>query len=289
MAKAGTTERLDTLVVERGLFPTKESARTAIMEGLVLVEGKPITKPGQAVKVQARVELSASYQPPKYVSRGGLKLEKALEDFGIDVQGRICLDAGASTGGFTDCLLKHGAAFVYAVDVGYGQLDWTLRQDQRVKVLERVNARNLTAEMLYAQATATAQRADFCCMDVSFISAFKVLPSVFNSMKKQEAEFVILVKPQFEAGRQSVGHGGVVRDPQVHLEVLKNAVESAQSLGLEALNISHSPIKGPKGNIEFLLHLKQTDSAKKDLVNLEAVVELAHSELASAAKTNEDD
>jgi 23S rRNA (cytidine1920-2'-O)/16S rRNA (cytidine1409-2'-O)-methyltransferase len=284
MAKAGNTERLDTIVVERGLFTTKESARTAIMEGLVLVDGKPVTKPGHAVKTQAKVELSPSYQPPKYVSRGGLKLEKALAEFQISLTGRVCLDIGASTGGFTDCMLKHGAGRVYAVDVGYGQLDWILRNDERVKVLERVNARNLTASILYGE-TETDARADFASMDVSFISAFKVLPSVLQAMDERKSELVILVKPQFEAGRQFVGHGGVVRDPAVHLDVLNMANTKSGELGLHTQSVSYSPIKGPKGNIEFLLHLsREKSSAQADLALL---VEKAHRELAAHKEAEE--
>ncbi|MBA3857922.1 MAG: TlyA family rRNA (cytidine-2'-O)-methyltransferase [Cyanobacteria bacterium PR.3.49] len=286
MTKAAKSERLDTLVVERGLFATKESARTAIMEGFVLVDGKPVTKPGQSVKTECAVSLSASYQPPRYVSRGGLKLEKALKEFNIDVSGRICLDVGASTGGFTDCLLKHGATCVYSIDVGYGQLDWRLRQDNRVKVFERVNARNLTPDQLYGDAAAKESWADFACMDVSFISAFKVLPGVLHSMNETCAEFVILVKPQFEAGRQSVGHGGVVRDPAVHRQVLERAVETAAQIGLFAQAISYSPIKGPKGNIEFLLHLK---SNQAEHINLEAIVAKAHEELAAQTKGDTDE
>ncbi len=279
MAKPQNKDRLDTLVVERGLFATKESARTAIMEGLVLVDGKSVTKPGQAVKLQANLELSASYQQPKYVSRGGLKLEKALREFDINLAERVCLDIGASTGGFTDCMLKHGAAFVYAVDVGYGQLDWTLRKDDRVKVMERVNARNLTASMLYGESLETGKRADFTSMDVSFISAFKVLPPVLASMNAEKSEFVILVKPQFEAGRQFVGHGGVVRDPGVHLDVLKMASEKSRSIGLFVHALSYSPIKGPKGNIEFLLYLSRLQTESE--INLSSVVENAHRELAA--------
>lgn len=276
MAKASNTERLDTIVVERGLFATKESARTAIMEGLVLVDGKPVTKPGHPVKVQAKVELSPSYQPPKYVSRGGLKLEKALEEFQINLKDRICLDIGASTGGFTDCMLKSGARYVYAVDVGYGQLDWNLRQDGRVKVLERVNARHLTRTMLYGE---TETPADFASMDVSFISAFKVLPSVIQCMDERQAELVILVKPQFEAGRQFVGHGGVVRDPSVHLDVLGMAKDKSAQVGLFPQSVSYSPIKGPKGNIEFLLHLTREKSSNE--TDLAELVEKAHRELAA--------
>ncbi|MCC7532132.1 MAG: TlyA family RNA methyltransferase [Candidatus Melainabacteria bacterium] len=277
MAKPQNKDRLDTLVVERGLFPTKESARTAIMEGQVLVDGKPVTKPGHAVKIQANLELAQSYQPPKYVSRGGLKLEKALKDFDIDLTGRVCLDIGASTGGFTDCMLKHGASFVYAVDVGYGQLDWTLRKDHRVKVMERVNARNITACLLYGVSEGE-KRADFASMDVSFISAFKVLPPVLLSMNTEKCEFVILVKPQFEAGRQFVGHGGVIRDPAVHLDVLETAGEKSRALGLFLHALSYSPIKGPKGNIEFLLYLSSEHTQTE--FDLSSVVESAHRELA---------
>lgn len=274
------------MVVERGLFPTKESARTAIMNGFVLVDGKTVTKPGQAVKIECAVMLSSSYQPPKYVSRGGLKLEKALQTFNIDVTGRICLDVGASTGGFTDCLLKHGAARVYSIDVGYGQLDWTLRQDGRVKVLERINARNLSPDLLYEKDAAKESWADFACMDVSFISAFKVLPGVLQSMNDTQAEFILLVKPQFEAGRQSVGHGGVVRDPSVHLEVLERAVETATQLDLVAQAASFSPIKGPKGNIEFLLHLSKKQAVP---IDLKGIVAGAHKVLSAIGKDDNEE
>lgn len=284
MAKSANTERLDTIVVERGLFATKESARTAIMEGLVLVDGKPVTKPGHPVKSQAKVELSASYQPPKYVSRGGLKLEKALDEFQIELEQRVCLDIGASTGGFTDCMLKHGARFVYAIDVGYGQLDWNLRKDERVKVLERVNARNLTPAIVYGEGDAS-EMADFASMDVSFISAFKVLPSVLQTMAQKNTELVILVKPQFEAGRQFVGHGGVVRDPAVHLDVLETARQKCADLGLFDQSVSYSPIKGPKGNIEFLLHL--TRESPLTTTDLNALVQRAHRELAAQKDADE--
>lgn len=279
--KPSKTDRLDALTVSKGLFPTRESARTAIMEGVVMVDGKPVNKPGYAVKIDAALTLSSSYAQPKYVSRGGLKLEKALQQFAVDVTGRTCLDVGASTGGFTDCLLKHHAKFVYAIDVGYGQLDWSLRNDPRVKVLERVNARHLTPETLYEQDSSLAT---FVTMDVSFISIFKVLPAVVSCLDPSHADLILLIKPQFEAGRQFVGHGGVVRDPAVHIDVLNDSLEKSRASGLAPANLSFSPVKGPKGNIEFLMHLKReaTDFA----INIEELVQRAHTEL-SQAKADE--
>lgn len=275
--KSSKNERLDALCVSKGLFSTREIARTAIMEGVVLVDGKPVNKPGYAVKIEAELTLSSSYSQPKYVSRGGLKLEKALQQFAVDVTGRTCLDVGASTGGFTDCLLKHGAVFVYAIDVGYGQLDWSLRNDPRVKCLERVNARHLSPQTLYPD---DQTRASFVTMDVSFISIFKVLPAVVNCLDEHQADLILLIKPQFEAGRQFIGHGGVVRDPAVHVDVLNDALAKSLALGLAPANLSFSPVKGPKGNIEFLLHLKR--EASDFLPVVEELVKRAHSELSQA-------
>ena len=252
-------ERLDQLLVARQLFPSRESARTAIMDGGIIVNGEKLTKPGQAVSVEANIELISSYNRCAYVSRGGLKLEKALSTFAITTEGRICIDAGASTGGFTDCLLKAGAAFVYAIDVGYGQLDWSLRSDSRVHTIERTNIRFLTAEKLYGEGL--HDKATLAVADLSFISVTKVLEAVLNLMSENERELVILVKPQFEAGREKVGKGGVVREPASHVEVLKFVINFAQTQKLEVRGLTYSPLKGPSGNIEYLLWLQQQKAA----------------------------
>lgn len=244
--------RLDVLSVEKGLFPTRQAAQTAIMDGAVLVDGQKITKPGINIPDSARIELIAGFNVPKYVSRGGLKLEKALDEFSIDPSGRICIDIGASTGGFTDCLLQRGANKVYAIDVGYGQLDWKLRSDARVSVHERVNARYLTPPEIYGH---NDRHANLAVADVSFISLIKILGAAISLLEPDSSDLVFLVKPQFEAGRESVGKGGVVRDPSVHVSVIHQIVSAAGGLLLRARNLTYSPITGPAGNIEYLLHL----------------------------------
>jgi 23S rRNA (cytidine1920-2'-O)/16S rRNA (cytidine1409-2'-O)-methyltransferase len=273
------TERLDVLVVERGLFESREAARTAIMEGVVLIDGKQATKPGAAVSREARIELSPSYAPPKYVSRGGLKLEKALQVFKVRPEARVCLDVGASTGGFTDCLLQQGAQHVFAIDVGYGQLDWSLRNNRRVTCLERTNCRHLTQQGLYGTGSVTASLA---VIDVSFISLTKIMPAV-NLLLADDSDVIALIKPQFEAGRTQVGKGGVVRSPQVHLSIACQVFQSVEKLGLRLQALTYSPIKGPKGNIEFLAHFRKVNAASDepaDLnVDVEAVVEAAHADL----------
>ncbi|GFN23331.1 TlyA family RNA methyltransferase [Thermanaeromonas sp. C210] len=243
MAKA--RKRLDVLLVERGLFPTREQARKAIMAGEVLVNGQALFKPGSQVGEEAEIKVLAS--SPPYVSRGGLKLEGALHEFAIDPSGRVALDAGASTGGFTDCLLKHGARRVHAVDVGYGQLDWRLRQDPRVVVHERVNLRYLTPEIL-------GERVDLATLDLSFISLSKVWPAVRQCLLPR-GEVIALVKPQFEAGPERVGKKGVVRDPGVHRQVLLEVCSGARAQGFSLLGITYSPLLGPEGNREFFLWL----------------------------------
>jgi 23S rRNA (cytidine1920-2'-O)/16S rRNA (cytidine1409-2'-O)-methyltransferase len=230
------------------------------MDGAILVNGEKQTKPGQAVSVDARIELIASYAKNKFASRGGLKLESALEQFRIDPLNRVCLDIGASTGGFTDCLLKAGASRVYAVDVGYGQLLWQLRQDPRVVCIERFNARKLTPAVLYKE---NEPLADLAVMDVSFIAINKVLQPCFDSLDANAAEAVCLVKPQFEIGREKVGKGGVVRDPVDHASVLDNVIDLASRLQLTVKGLHHSPIKGPAGNIEFLIHLSRKKEGEK--------------------------
>ena len=268
-------ERLDHLVVERGLIASREAARTAIMDGAVLVNGNKLTKPGMSVPSSAQIELVPGYAAQKFTSRGGLKLEKALDLFNIDVSGMTCLDVGASTGGFTDCLLKRGARLVYAIDVGYGQLDWSLRQDARVVVKERLNARYLTRSIFESE----SDWAQFAAMDVSFISIMKILPALVSvSDEEHKLELVCLVKPQFEAGRELVGKGGVIRSPQVHEQVLESIDSFAKRSGIAVLNWSHSPIKGPAGNIEFLVHLRTHDQPCT-AIELGSIVQDAHDQL----------
>lgn len=234
-------KRLDVLLVERGLVESRERAQALILAGKVLVEGEVISKPGTFISPEAKVEIKESLP---YVSRGGLKLEFALRAFGVDPRGKVAIDVGASTGGFTDCLLQHGAVRVYAVDVGYGQLAWKLRQDPRVVVLERTNIRYLES---------LPEPVDLATIDVSFISLKLVLPPVLKLMKPR-AEILALIKPQFEAGREKVGKGGVVRDPRVHKEVLESLVEYAKGLGLSTLGLVPSPLLGPAGNVEFFAY-----------------------------------
>src|SRR6185437_3127062 len=238
---AKITKRLDVLIVECGLLPSRQAAQAAIMDGGVLVDGQKVTKPGTPIDVHAKLQLTADWQGRKYVSRGGFKLERALEHFAVDVAGCICLDIGASTGGFTDCLLQRGAIKVYAIDVGYGQIDWKLRTDSRVVLLERANIRHLTAAELYKQ---DDPHAELCVIDVSFISLAKVLPKCLQLLR-EDSRLITLVKPQFEDGRLAVGKGGVVRDPSVHAQVLQQFVEACSQLNLAVQQITYSPIKGP--------------------------------------------
>lgn len=234
--------RLDVLLVERGLQESRQKAQAVIMSGVVFVDGRRVDKPGTAVPNDAAVEVRG--QPLPYVSRGGLKLEKAMDTFPLVLQDAVCGDIGASTGGFTDCMLQHGAAKVYAVDVGYGQLAWKLRQDPRVICLERTNARYLTREQI-------PEPLDFASVDVSFISLKLILPPL-RTLMKSEGRVVCLVKPQFEAGRDKVGKKGVVRDPAVHREVLDRFLEHVRDSGFTLLGLTWSPIRGPEGNIEYL-------------------------------------
>jgi 23S rRNA (cytidine1920-2'-O)/16S rRNA (cytidine1409-2'-O)-methyltransferase len=244
------TTRLDTLLVDRGLAASRERARALILAGQVRVDGLPAPKAGTPVAPDADVTLLVPDHP--YVGRGGLKLEHAVDVFGIRVNGRLALDIGASTGGFTDVLLRRGASRVVALDVGHGQLDWRLRNDRRVVVLERTNARTLTADQLPADARAF----DIVTIDVSFISLAQILPAV-PPLLLPHADVVALVKPQFEAGRSEVGKGGVVRDTAVQARVVEDVVECAVALGLTRAGVAESPITGMEGNREFLLHLKR--------------------------------
>ncbi len=245
----GDRERLDVLLVERGLVASREAARRLIMAGEVRVDGELRTKPGMRVAREATLTVQ---QAPRFVSRGGEKLAAALETFPVAVEGRVCADVGASTGGFTDCLLQHGAARVYAIDVGYGQLDYRLRSDPRVVVMERTNARYV--ERL-------AEPVSLVVADVSFISLRYLLP-VVRGWLTLPADLIILIKPQFEAGREQVGKGGVVRDPLVHRRVLLDVLEAAQAEGFAVHGLMRSPLRGPAGNIEFLAWLRAGDEVQ---------------------------
>ncbi len=245
-------ERLDILLVNRGLAASREKAKAIIMSGTVYVDGQKEDKAGASFEGTVRIEVRGSTLP--YVSRGGLKLEKALRVFGVDVKDRICMDAGASTGGFTDCMLQNGAAKVYAVDVGHGQLDWKLRSDDRVVCMERTNIR-------YLMPGDVADAIDFVSVDVSFISLTKVLGPV-RALLRDDGRVVCLIKPQFEAGREKVGKKGVVREKSTHLEVIRTVMDCARENGYAVLGLDFSPIKGPEGNIEYLLYLeKKTEHA----------------------------
>ena len=260
--------RLDVLLVERGLQESRQKAQATIMSGLVFVKGQRVDKPGTAVPNDAEIEVRGNAL--KYVSRGGLKLEKAMSTFPVALQGAICGDIGASTGGFTDCMLQNGAAKVYAVDVGYGQLAWKLRQDPRVVCLERTNARYLTHEQI-------PDELDFASIDVSFISLKLILPAV-HGVLKEGGHVACLVKPQFAAGREKVGKNGVVRDPAVHLEVLEHFLRHAKESGFTVLGITYSPIRGPEGNIEYLGYLEKGTWQPLDF-DLKALVDESHQTL----------
>lgn len=240
-------ERLDVLLVSRGLAESREKAKAIIMSGNVYVDGQKEDKAGSNFPAEAVIEVRGNTL--KYVSRGGLKLEKAMENFDVTLAGKICMDVGSSTGGFTDCMLQNGAVKVYAVDVGHGQLAWKLRNDERVVCMEKTNIRYVTPEDI-------ADPIGFASIDVSFISLTKVLGPV-KALLEDNGQIVCLIKPQFEAGREKVGKKGVVREPAVHLEVIDMVIDYALSIGFEALNLEFSPIKGPEGNIEYLLYLQK--------------------------------
>ena len=242
-------KRLDVLLTEQGYADTRSKAQAIIMAGSVYVDGQKADKPGISYEETVSIEVRGESCP--YVSRGGLKLEKALRDFGVKPEGYVCSDSGASTGGFTDCLLQQGAKKVFAIDVGYGQLDWKIRSDPRVVVMERTNIRYVTPEDL-------GEPLDLSVIDVSFISLKIVLPAI-KQLLKADGQVLCLIKPQFEAGREKVGKKGVVRDPEIHKEVLDTFVELADSLGFTILGLTFSPVKGPEGNIEFLGHLTLAD------------------------------
>lgn len=263
-------ERLDAAIVARGLVSGRDRAKGIIMAGQVYVDGQKADKPGQQVDESSKIEVRGETLP--FVSRGGLKLQKAMETFGLTLDGFVCADIGASTGGFTDCMLQKGAAKVYAVDVGYGQLAWKLRCDPRVVNLERTNIRYVTGEQI-------PEELDFLSVDVSFISLKLVLPVVYRLLK-DNCKAVCLVKPQFEAGREKVGKKGVVRDPAVHEEVICRVAEAARELGFAPLGLTWSPVKGPEGNIEYLLLLqKGGDGTAADPEDARQVVARSHAAL----------
>ena len=261
-------KRLDVLLTEQGYAENRTKAQAIIMAGQVYVEGQKADKPGVSYEENVSIEVRGSVCP--YVSRGGLKLEKALRDFGVKPEGFVCSDSGASTGGFTDCLLQQGAAKVFAIDVGYGQLDWKIRSDPRVVVMERTNIRYVTPEDL-------GEPLDLSVIDVSFISLKIVLPAI-KQLLKPNGQVLCLIKPQFEAGKEKVGKKGVVREPATHQEVLDNFVSLAKELGFTILGLTFSPVKGPEGNIEFLGHLTLEEKAGIEPDTAD-IVKQAHSTL----------
>lgn len=262
-------ERLDVLLVNRGLAPSREKAKTMIMEGNVFVENQREDKAGATFDTEA--EITVKGNTLKYVSRGGLKLEKAMTHFGITLEGKVCMDIGASTGGFTDCMLQNGAVKVYSVDVGHGQLAWKLRNDERVVCMEKTNIRYVTPDDI-------DDVIEFASIDVSFISLTKVLPAV-RELMTPGGEIVCLIKPQFEAGREKVGKKGVVRELSTHIEVVQMIVDYARANGFRTLHLSYSPIKGPEGNIEYLLHITKDESRENEEFDIRALVEESHSAL----------
>ena len=264
-------ERLDVLLVNRGLADSREKAKAIIMSGNVYVDGQKEDKAGSSFNETVNIEVRGNTL--KYVIRGGLKLEKAMENFDVTIEGKICMDVGSSTGGFTDCMLQNGAVKVYSVDVGHGQLAWKLRNDERVVCMEKTNIRYVTPEDI-------ADKIDFSSIDVSFISLTKVLLPVKNLLT-DDGQIVCLIKPQFEAGREKVGKHGVVRDKAVHIEVIEMVINYAISIGFEILNLEFSPVKGPEGNIEYLLHLQKHIEGTYDNIpfTIQNIVDKAHETL----------
>ena len=260
-------QRLDVLLTEKNFFDNRTRAKAMIMAGKILVNGQKVDKAGTLIPIDADIRILGEEMP--FVSRGGLKLQKALDVFKIVLSGKIAADVGASTGGFTDCMLQHGAKKVYAIDVGYGQLAWKLRSNVQVVNMERTNIRNVTRQDFYDEL-------DFISIDVAFISLEKVLPVVYDLLK-DSGEVVALIKPQFEAGREFVGKRGVVRDKKIHAAVIERVLTFAKSLGFGVAGLDFSPVKGPEGNIEYLVHLAKNFSATD--VEILSVVNLAHEEL----------
>ncbi|MDD3012144.1 MAG: TlyA family RNA methyltransferase [Candidatus Gastranaerophilales bacterium] len=278
MSSKAKKERLDTILLSRGFFETKSQAQAAIMAGKVKLDSKPVTKAGTQISPDAALNVEIETLP--YVSRGGLKLEKALKFFNISVKDRICLDAGASTGGFTDCMLQSGAKKVYAVDVGYGQLAWKLRNDSRVVVIERTNIRHASVEEIYKDITDKDLFADIAVMDLSFISITKVLSNIKTLMNPEKQEIVALIKPQFEAGKGQVPKSGVIKDKNVHVNVIKYVTDFACTLSLFPVDLTYSPVKGPAGNIEYLVYLSNKQGEMNE-EKIRMVVEEAYEQLSS--------
>lgn len=262
-------KRLDVLLVEQGLADSREKAKAIIMSGIVYVDNNKEDKAGTTFEETARIEVRGNTL--KYVSRGGLKLEKAMNNFGVTLEGKVCMDVGASTGGFTDCMLQNGAVKVYSVDVGHGQLAWKLRNDERVVCMEKTNIRYVTPDDI-------DDVIEFASIDVSFISLTKVLPAV-RELMTPGGEIVCLIKPQFEAGREKVGKKGVVRELSTHIEVVQMIVDYARANGFRTLHLSYSPIKGPEGNIEYLLQITKDESRENEEFDIRALVEESHSAL----------
>lgn len=262
-------ERLDNFLVDLGYFETKSKASSAILAGDVKINGEVFIKAGTQINPEKKYDIEVKTMP--YVSRGGFKLEKALKTFDVNVNGRICLDAGASTGGFTDCLLQNGAKFVYSVDVGYGQFAWKLRTDERVKVIEKTNLKICEKEEIY---TENEPLADLLVMDVSFISIEKVLPNLKKLLKPEFHEMICLIKPQFEAGKEQVDKGGVVKDKKVHIEVIERVLDFIKQQGYIIKDLTYSSIKGPSGNIEYLVYFSTEGEDNKE-INPKDVVEQA--------------
>lgn len=262
-------KRLDVLVTELDPTLSRTKAQSLIMSGVVYVNGQKELKSGDMFSEDSDLQIRGDKL--KYVSRGGLKLEKAMAEFDLSLAGKICMDIGSSTGGFTDCMLQGGASKVYAVDVGKGQLDYKLRQDSRVVVMEKTNIRHVTPEMV-------ADRINFASVDVSFISLTLVIPPALALMDENR-EMVMLIKPQFEAGREKVGKKGVVRDPAVHEEVIEKIVGFVRSQGLDVADLTYSPVKGPEGNIEYLIHVCAPSLGKEREIDIQAVVAAAHEAL----------
>lgn len=262
-------ERLDILLVKKGLCPSREKAKASIMAGIVYVDGQKSDKAGNMVDEDAEILVKSNICP--YVSRGGLKLEKSMKEWDLNLENKVCMDIGASTGGFTDCMLQNGATKVYAIDVGYGQLDYKLRIDERVVNMEKCNVRYLDPEII-------AEPIDFISIDVSFISLKLIFP-VCAKVLADDGQIVCLVKPQFEAGREQVGKKGIVRDKNVHREVIENVIQYAQDNGFYPVGLTYSPVTGAKGNIEYLLALSKTENVCYNVSCIQDVVENSHAEL----------
>lgn len=261
-------DRLDVILVNKGFFQSRERAKSAIMAGLVYVDGQRVDKAGTATKEDSDIRVKEDSCP--FVSRGGLKLAKAIDIFQLDLIGQVAVDIGASTGGFTDCMLKNGAEKVYAIDVGYGQLDWKLRTNPKVVNMEKVNIRYLDRDKI-------SEKAGFISIDVSFISLNLVFP-VASDLLAEDGDLICLVKPQFEAGREQVGKNGIVRDEKVHIQVIENVISYAKNAGLYTQGLTFSPMTGAKGNIEYLLHLSKKENPDLE-INIEALVHQSHEEL----------